>query len=330
MIVRSNLSEVNKVVFVVGDVMLDKYLLGAVNRISPEAPVPVLDVNKKSERPGGAANVAMNLYGLQLHTILFSFIGKDDSADSLLNYLEMAGLSSEGIMKSSSRRTSQKIRVMSNGQHLLRIDEEDTHSLSSEEEKAFLEHILNLWSKYKPQGIVLQDYNKGVLTPFIIKSLISMAKEMDIPVVVDPKDLYFWDYQGVTIFKPNKKEIQKKIPFLFENNISDLKRVSDYIFDKLDCEISVITLGEDGLWIADRSSCFWIKGIKQEISDVCGAGDAVISSLVWSLFKQVDLETMGNIANAAGAQVCSRSGVVSLELQSFSSYYLNLYTVLNK
>jgi bifunctional ADP-heptose synthase (sugar kinase/adenylyltransferase) len=134
----------------------------------------------------------------------------------------------------------------------------------------------------------------------------------------------------VTIFKPNKKEIQKKIPFLFENNVPDLKRVSDYIFSKLDCEISVITLGEDGLWIANRSSCFWIKGIKQEISDVSGAGDAVISSLVWSLIKQVDLETMGNIANAAGAQVCARSGVVSLELHSFTTYYLNLYTVLNK
>ena len=330
MIINGNLAEVNQVVFVVGDVMLDKYILGVVNRISPEAPVPVLDVNKKSERPGGAANVALNLYGLQLHSILFSVIGKDDSADSLLNYLEQAGLSSEGIIKSSSRRTSQKIRVMSNGQHLLRIDEEDTHSLSLQEEKAFLAHILSLWGKYKPQGIVLQDYNKGVLTPFITKSLILMAKDMGIPIVVDPKDLHFWEYQGVTIFKPNKKEIQKKIPFLFENNISDLKRVSDYIFDKLECEISVITLGEDGLWIADRTSCFWIKGIKQEISDVCGAGDAVISSLVWSLFKQVDLETMGNIANAAGAQVCSRSGVVSLELESFNSYYLNLYTVLNK
>jgi len=330
MIVNGNLTEVNQVVFVVGDVMLDKYILGVVNRISPEAPVPVLDVSKKSERPGGAANVALNLYGLQLHTILFSVIGKDDAAVSLLNYFEKEGLSSEGILKSSSRRTSQKIRVMSNGQHLLRMDEEDAHSFSSEEEKDFLGHILSLWSKYKPIGIVLQDYNKGVLTPFIIKSLISMAKEMDIPVVVDPKDLHFWDYQGVTIFKPNKKEIQNKIPFLFENNLSDLKRVSDYIFSKLDCEISVITLGEDGLWIANRSSCFWIKGIKQEISDVSGAGDAVISSLVWSLIKQVDLETMGNIANAAGAQVCARSGVVSLELHSFTNYYLNLYSVQNK
>jgi rfaE bifunctional protein kinase chain/domain len=330
MIVNGNLTEVNQVVFVVGDVMLDKYIFGVVNRISPEAPVPVLDVSKKSERPGGAANVALNLYGLQLHTILFSVIGKDDASVSLLNYFEKEGLSSEGILKSSSRRTSKKIRVMSNGQHLLRIDEEDAHSLSSEEEKDFLAHILSLWSKYKPIGIVLQDYNKGVLTPFIIKSLISMAKEMDIPVVVDPKDLHFWDYQGVTIFKPNKKEIQKKIPFLFENNRSDLKRVSDYIFSKLDCEISVITLGEDGLWIANRSSCFWIKGIKQEISDVSGAGDAVISSLVWSLIKQVDLETMGNIANAAGAQVCARSGVVSLELHSFTNYYLNLYSVQNK
>ena len=330
MIVNGNLTDVNQVVFVVGDVMLDKYILGVVNRISPEAPVPILDVNKESERPGGAANVALNLYGLKLHTILFSVIGKDEAAVSLLNYFEKEGLSSEGILKSSSRRTSKKIRVMSNGQHLLRIDEEDAYSLSSEEEKDFLAHILSLWSKYKPIGIVLQDYNKGVLTPFIIKSLISRAQEMAIPVVVDPKDLHFWDYQGVTIFKPNKKEIQKKIPFLFENNRSDLKRVSDYIFSKLDCEISVITLGEDGLWIANRSSCFWIKGIKQEISDVSGAGDAVISSLVWSLIKQVDLETMGNIANAAGAQVCARSGVVSLELHSFTNYYLNLYSVQNK
>lgn len=330
MTINGNLTEDNQGVFVVGDVMLDKYILGVVNRISPEAPVPILDVNKKSERPGGAANVALNLYGLQLHPILFSVIGEDESAVSLLNYFEKVGLSSEGILKSSSRRTSQKIRVMSNGQHLLRIDEEDFHPLSSDEEKLFLAHILSLWSKYKPAGIVLQDYNKGVLTPFMIKSLMSMAKKMAIPIVVDPKDFHFWDYQGATIFKPNKKEIQKKIPFLFDNNISDLKRVSDYIFDKLDCEISVITLGEDGLWIANRSSCFWIKGIKQEISDVCGAGDAVISSLVWSLIKHVELETMGNIANAAGAQVCSRSGVVSLELHSFTSYYLHLYTVLNK
>ena len=112
MIVNGNLTEINQVVFVVGDVMLDKYLLGIVNRISTEAPVPVLDVNKKSERPGGAANVALNLFGLQLHTILFSVIGKDDSAYALLNYVEKAGLSLEGIIKSSSRRTSQKIRVM--------------------------------------------------------------------------------------------------------------------------------------------------------------------------------------------------------------------------
>ena len=210
MIVNGNLTEVNQVVFVVGDVMLDKYIFGVVNRISPEAAVPVLDVNKKSERPGGAANVALNLYGLQLHTILFSVIGKDDSADSLLKYFEKAGLSSEGIIKSSSRRTSQKIRVMSNGQHLLRIDEEDAHSLSSEEEKVFLEHILSLWSKYKPQGIVLQDYNKGVLTPFIIKSLISTAKKMDIPIIVDPKDLLFGTIRGSLYLNQIKRKFRKK------------------------------------------------------------------------------------------------------------------------
>lgn len=313
-------------VFVVGDVMLDKYIQGVVNRISPEAPVPILEINTKSESPGGAANVALNLHGLNLNTILFSVIGKDESADSLRAFLINLGLSTEGLMESSSRKTSNKIRIMSNGQHLLRMDEEDVHPISKEEERNLLELIQVLWEKNNPKMLVLQDYNKGVLTPFLIDALITLAKNGSVPVAVDPKNDHFWHYKDVAIFKPNRREIQKNLPFLFENNLKDLKKVSDYIFDKLNGQIAVITLGENGIWLANRSSNVWIKGIKQEIIDVCGAGDSVIACLVWAYINNFDLETMGKLANAAGVQVCSRSGVVSLELNSFWSFYLKTYT----
>ena len=322
---KDNSYETENVVFVVGDVMLDKYIRGVVNRISPEAPVPILEINSTSKSPGGAANVALNLHGLKLNTILFSVIGKDESANSLSTFLMDKGLSTEGLLQSSSRKTSKKIRIMSNGQHLLRMDEEDVHPLLKEEERKLLDLIQVLWKKYKPKMLILQDYNKGVLTPFLIDALLTLAKNESVPVAVDPKNDHFWHYKEVAIFKPNRREIQKNLPFLFENSLTDLKKVSDYIFDKLNTQMAVITLGENGIWLANRSSNVWIKGIKQEIIDVCGAGDSVIACLVWSYIYNYDLETMGKLANAAGAQVCSRSGVVSLELNSFWSFYLNTY-----
>ncbi|MEY3321715.1 MAG: hypothetical protein RLZZ417_1298 [Bacteroidota bacterium] len=323
---KDHSSETKNIVFVVGDVMLDKYIHGVVNRISPEAPVPILEMNATSERPGGAANVALNLNGLNIKTILFSVIGKDNAADSLITFLQHKGLSTEGFLNSSSRKTSEKIRIMSNGQHLLRIDNEDIHPLSKEEEKKLLQVIQDLWEKYSPKMLVLQDYNKGVLTSFLINALIKLAKKKLVPVAVDPKNDHFWDFKEVAIFKPNRREIQKNIPFQFHNNRTDLKKVSDYIFAKLNSQIAVITLGENGIWLANRNSSIWIKGIKQEIIDVCGAGDSVIACLVWAFINNYDLETMGKLANAAGAQVCSRSGVVSLEMKSFWSFYLNSYT----
>jgi rfaE bifunctional protein kinase chain/domain len=315
-----------KNVFVLGDVMLDKYLQGVVNRISPEAPVPILDVLSSSEQPGGAANVALNLSGLKINTLLFSVLGEDEAAESVEAYLKKIGLSTEGLIKSPCRKTSEKMRIMSQGQHVLRLDKEDIHPISDELEKALFQKVQILWDKYQPGLLVLQDYNKGVLTPTLIRELLSLAKEKSVPVAVDPKEENFWEYQGATIFKPNRREIQKKLPFTFDNNPQDLKKVSDYIFDKLNGQIVVITLGEKGLWIANRSSHFWIKNIKLEIVDVCGAGDSVISSLVYALMNHFDLETMGKLANAAGAQVCSRSGVVALDWNSFWTFYHNTYS----
>jgi len=321
-----NSNETENIVFVVGDVMLDKYIQGVVNRISPEAPVPVLEISETSELPGGAANVALNLHGLNIRAILFSVVGRDESADSLITFLMNNGLSTEGFLQSSGRKTTEKIRIMSNGQHLLRMDNEDIHPLTKEEENDLFYLIEESWEKYNPKMIVLQDYNKGVLTSFIIEALIHLAKKKSTPVAVDPKNDHFWEYKEVAIFKPNRREIQKHIPFIFENNLTDLKKVSDYVFNKLNSQMVVITLGENGIWLANRDAGIWIKGIKQEIIDVCGAGDSVIACLVWSFINNYDIETMGKLANAAGALVCSRSGVVSLEMKSFWSFYLNTYS----
>jgi rfaE bifunctional protein kinase chain/domain len=314
-----------KLVFVIGDVMLDRYIRGEVKRMSPEAPVPILDTNGTSVSAGGAANVALNLHGLNLETKLISVIGKDESANELMLLLQTIGLSTEGLIKSSNRKTTEKIRILSGEQHLLRMDNEDIYPLSKEEEGNLWHHFQYLFHIQKPDVVVLQDYNKGVLTPFLIASVTALAKKWNIPVAVDPKDHNFWAFRDVAIFKPNRREIQQNIPFVFENNVSDLKKVSDFIFYKLHCNIAVITLGEDGLWLANPSSGIWIKGIKQTIVDVCGAGDAVIAGLVWALLNAYDLESMGKFANAAGFQACCRSGVSPLIWNAFWPLYLNLY-----
>ncbi|MFM7090098.1 MAG: bifunctional heptose 7-phosphate kinase/heptose 1-phosphate adenyltransferase [Bacteroidota bacterium] len=324
--VENTLPVSGKLVFVIGDVMLDRYIYGEVNRTSPEAPVPVLEISRTSESAGGAANVALNMNGLNIDTLLISMIGNDESAQELILFLNKTGLSTDGLLRSSNRKTTEKIRLMSGDQHLLRMDNEDIHPLSKDDERSLWNHIQYLFNIQKPDVIVLQDYNKGVLTPFLITSVLSLAKKWTIPVAVDPKDNHFWAYRDVSIFKPNRREIQKKIPFVFENNVSDLKKVTDYIFSKLQCNIAVITLGENGVWLANQSSGIWIKGVKQEIIDVCGAGDAVIASLVWALLNGYDLENMGKFANAAGLQACCCPGVTPLVWNTFWPFYLNLYT----
>jgi len=306
-------------IFVIGDIMLDRFVRGKSDRISPEAPVPLLDIQEENHRPGGAANVALNLTGLRMFTRLFSLTGRDSSGDLLRDGLRQEGLLDDGILQSNSRRTTVKTRIMAGDKHLLRLDFDFVEPLAAGEEAMLLSRIREAWEESPPQALVLQDYNKGVLTRSLIETLLRMAKEAGIPVAVDPKDQHFWNYTGVSLFKPNLREIRQQIPFAMALNNDDLRKASDYLISQLGCEMAVITLGDQGLWIADSRQGLRVPGVKLEFADVSGAGDAVIACLVWSLLQGHTMEKMGGLANAAGAMVCSHPGVVSLNLDAFLS-----------
>ena len=204
-------------ILVIGDVMLDAYVMGKVNRISPEAPVPIVSLENKDARIGGAGNVALNLLALGAKPIICGVIGEDSSGDKLLNLFEKNGISTDGLVKSMARKTTVKTRVISNKQQLLRIDSESTFPLLESEEIKLNDTIQNIINQ-GIDGIIFEDYNKGVLTDSVIQNAIKIAKEKDIPTAVDPKKENFLSYRGVSLFKPNLKELKEGLNLNFDFN----------------------------------------------------------------------------------------------------------------
>ena len=200
-----------KKIMIVGDVMLDVYMKGKVERISPEAPVPIVSVTETFSRLGGAANVAQNLKSLGTSPILCSIIGNDDKANELLNLMSEQNMTTSGIVQSNERITTRKVRIISNNAQMLRVDTEDTFDLTDKEHNLLMTEIRNIINNEKIDGIILQDYNKGVLTENIIKEVVALANERNIPVGVDPKKKNFLAYKNVTFFKPNLKELREGI-----------------------------------------------------------------------------------------------------------------------
>lgn len=308
-------------VLIIGDVMIDRYLDGKVERISPEAPVPVVRLQKSDNRLGGAANVALNVKALGAEPYLCSVIGQDENAQIFLDLLPENDLKTVGIITSSHRQTTVKTRVMSNAQQLLRVDREDTFDLKVAEEKLFLERIATILEQEAIDVIILQDYNKGVLTEGVIKKTIELAQELEIPVAVDPKFKNFWNYRGVSLFKPNLREINDQCPFAVESTLSSLKQTATFINEKLANQITLITLSEKGLFIADRKQSEIIPTHVRVIADVCGAGDSVISIAALGLALQLDIHAIAALANLAGGQVCEHNGVVPINKNQLLDEY---------
>lgn len=300
-------------VLVVGDVMIDRYLRGRVDRISPEAPVPVLAFQHSESRLGGAANVALNIHALGAEPILCSLIGKDENADVFRSLLPEAGLSARGILASDERQTTVKTRVMAGSQHLLRVDREDTHLLSAQEEAQFLHHLRQLLQDEEVHAILFQDYNKGVLSPGLIAELVHLANARGIPTAVDPKKEQFFDYRGVTLFKPNLKEIRDSLPFAVEPEQSSLLKAARYLRERLQHRISLITLSEKGLFIESEQKNELHPTLPRNITDVCGAGDSVISVTTLALAAGLSLGHIARLANLAGGQVCEKVGVTPVD-----------------
>ena len=308
-------------ILVVGDVMIDRYLSGNVNRVSPEAPVPVVHLQGIDNRLGGAANVALNLKALGATPYLCSVIGKDENADAFLGLLPKHNLSTRGIIQSAERKTTVKTRVLAQNQHLLRVDIEDTHDLSSHERNTYLEVIRDILDTKDIHAILFQDYNKGVLCHKAISEIVLEAVKRDIPTAVDPKNNNFWAYKHVTLFKPNLKEIRAQLPFKVNTDTASLIKATEAINERIGNQITLITLSEAGLFIADKEDQALVPTQARSIADVCGAGDTVISVATIGIALRMPLREIATLANLAGGQVCEKVGVVPVDAAQLKKEY---------
>lgn len=312
----------NKKIIIIGDVMIDRYHYGIINRVSPEAPVPILNLNQTQDRLGGSANVALNIKALGAIPFIFGAVGKDNDAFTFFDLIRKELLDEYNIIQDEERPTTVKTRMYAAQKQLLRIDKESTEPLSPLKEQELWLLIKDKINTERIDAIVFQDYNKGVLTPFIIKETIAIARLNHIPVIVDPKFDNFFAYQGATLFKPNLKEIRQQTNFdISPAQIKSLKKAASYIKKRLQHKISMITLSENGVYIDNESEQFISPTLKKSIIDVCGAGDTVLSIAALSMTIDISLEDMGILANLAGGQVCGSVGVVAVSKDKLQEEY---------
>ncbi len=298
---------------VIGDVMLDTYWWGHVERISPEAPVPVVALDKREVRIGGAGNVALNLVSLGAKTSIFSVIGEDETGKELDRMLADSGIDTSYLIFSRTRKTTNKMRVISRNQQMMRLDSETTEDLIKDAEDALIARVSDYILQEKPAIIIFEDYNKGVLTARVINELLALCAQHSIITSVDPKRKNFFAYRHATIFKPNLKEVNDGLNLLVEDiNLSALANIHRLLKEQLGHNISLITLSEKGVFYQEKEDGAIIPTHIRNIADVSGAGDTVIAiaSLVYAASK--DIGAMAAIANIAGGLVCEDVGTVAI------------------
>ncbi|HEX2607547.1 MAG TPA: bifunctional ADP-heptose synthase [Flavisolibacter sp.] len=300
---------------VIGDVMLDSYIWGEVDRISPEAPVPIVALKKKDHRIGGAGNVALNLQSLGAKAYVLSVTGADEEAQLLHQLFRESSIDTSYIVASAKRITTNKTRIISRNQHMMRLDAEIISDLEQEDQGRLIERIEQFVETERPDVIILEDYNKGVLTEAVIKITISICRQKGILTAVDPKRKNFFEYRGVDLFKPNLKEVKEALNMLFTDiDLPLLKTIHLELSQLLNHKISFITLSEKGVFYEQDKAAI-IPPHVRNIADVSGAGDTVIAvaSLVLAATKNVHL--MAEIANIAGGLVCEEVGTVAVNRQ---------------
>ncbi len=298
---------------VIGDVMLDTYWWGHVERISPEAPVPVVTLDKREHRIGGAGNVALNLASLGAETTVFSVIGSDEDGGKLEGLLQENAIRTSYLLRSEARITTNKARIISRNQQMMRLDSETTRDLTAAEEDGLIGQVKKYLELEKPQVLIFEDYNKGVLTGRVISEVITLCKRYGVITAVDPKRKNFFTYKGVEIFKPNLKEVKEGLNLLLEEpNLPSLREIHRQLGEKLQHAISFITLSERGVFFEAPGVADIIPSHIRNVADVSGAGDTVIAvaSLVYAATKDVRL--MAEVANLAGGLVCEEVGTVAI------------------
>lgn len=299
-------------VLIIGDVMLDSYLWGKVERISPEAPVPIVNVQNREIRLGGAANVALNILSLGAKPILCSVVGDDADGENFLALLDKHGMSKDGILQVANRPTTIKHRIIASSQHILRVDSETDKAIKNAETEALLQKIEGLIPK--ADVIIFEDYDKGVITPELIKSVVSLANEKGIPTVVDPKKRNFLAYEGVSLFKPNLKELKEGLKIEFDKaEQSEVIAASNLLQQKMGIKANLITLSEFGVFVSDGTENNFIPAHIRNISDVSGAGDTVVSVAALAMALKLPLKQVAELSNLAGGIVCESVGVVPID-----------------
>lgn len=301
-------------ILIIGDVMIDSYMWGKVNRISPEAPVPIIMSTNQENRLGGAANVALNIQSLGAKPILCSVIGNDSKAKVFFSLLKKQNLTTEGIIEDDTRKTTVKTRIISNSQHLLRVDEEVDFELNKEIEKSFITHILSILDKNSVHAIIFEDYDKGCITPVVIKKVVEYANKNNIPTLVDPKKRNFLEYKNVTLFKPNFKELVEgsKID-IKKGDFEGIFKAAKKLHKELSAKYILVTLSELGVFISYNNKYKTIPAEVRDIADVSGAGDTIISIASLCLAADLNPELIAGISNLAGGLVCEKVGVVPID-----------------
>ena len=295
----------------IGDMMLDGYFWGDVKRISPEAPVPVIEVENEFFRFGGAANVALNVLKLGGVPVPMGVIGNDNDGTIFTSLLKESKMVSDGIIIDDSRPTTAKTRVIAGNQHVVRIDKESKKDISAKTEKKLFDYLSSQIKNL--DGIILQDYNKGVLTSGLIKKIINLANEKNVLITVDPKFNNFFEYKNVTVFKPNRKEAEDILAMKIKTD-KDVIKAGQVILEKLKAKNILLTLGAEGIAVFEKGKEEKRMSTKaRKAADVSGAGDTVIATLTMALAAGGNILEASYLANYAAGIVCEEVGIVPIE-----------------
>ena len=297
-------------VAVVGDLMLDRYFWGSVTRISPEAPVPVVEVESESTRLGGAANVANNIASLGGTPFLVGVVGQDDSGRALMSIVAENGFPGEGILVDASRPTTVKTRVIAHHQHVVRVDREAKQEIQQAMQARIIDVLRRSASSL--DAIIIEDYNKGVVTKDLIHELIEFSRRNKIIITADPKFNNFFEYKHVTVFKPNRKETEEALGVRLDDQ-SNIDRAGRVLVERLEADNVLLTLGERGMTLFEsRGGTTYVPTAARKVADVSGAGDTVISTLTMALTAGATIQEAATLANVAGGVVCGEVGIVPI------------------
>lgn len=293
--------------------MIDAYLWGRVDRISPEAPVPIVSVTKKETRLGGAANVALNLQALGVTPFICALVGDDKEGHEFTQLLKKENICDSGILKIAERQTTVKTRVIGHNQQILRIDAETDTEILLAQSQHILQNVSFFLAEHKIDAIIFEDYDKGLITQFLIDEVIKSAKQRNIPVIVDPKKRNFLNYKGVDLFKPNLKELKEglKLDFNAQHHPS-LQAAVTKLQNKIGAKSVMVTLSEMGVYVTSDHKQQLTPAHIRNVADVSGAGDTVISVTAACLAAGANVFIAAQIGNIAGGLVCEKVGVVPI------------------